>query len=438
MKNIYITAFLLSIGSLLSAQIIDTNWVRQYDRVSSYSKVQIAELPSGNYLLAQQDKYYKINLEGDSLAAQVENTSWGTTSDMVGIGDGVMLAGTLGGAPGFAKMDTNFNIVWSKTLGYSNGEAAAIFADGSDYFVSGYGSYNSNFVAKFDANGDTAWMFELQQTTFTKLSDIIKLSDGNYLASGNLDDYPLAVKFNSDGDTLWTYYEPLFISFQKMNAFEKANGNIVLMAERYIIELDEDGVKLSQNDFSNSQFYDLHFENDTFYLFGSERISQSGNDRYPIVELRNASWDSLGKWTLTNGVYPIATNEFSDAIKTPGGGYIAVGKLQDSVNISNNTYNVLAVKFNDGLAPDTTDTLTGLSRVWANQQLNVYPNPVDQVLNVSAVSAMSELKLIDIQGRVVLRKQVATKQETLDMEALESGFYLLQVDGGAPQSIIKY
>ncbi len=366
----------------------------------------------------------------------------GVTYDMKGVSDGVLLTGTLNFKAAIAKMDTNFNIVWSTELSASSGSGQALLVDGSDFYVSGQAGFSGDFIAKFDANGDTAWYLELPQNSFSSLTDLIKLSDGNFLASGNLDDYPLAIKFDSSGDTLWNYTEYIFISFRKMNAFEKSNGNIVLLGEHVMIELDDEGTKLTDTDFTINQFYDMHFENDTVYMFGYYRDTMWGSEKLPLVELRNANWDSLGSWTLSKGVYPNASNEFSDAIKTPGGGFIGVGKFRDSVNVSANTYNILAVKFNDGAVPDTntndsTDTVTGISRQWANSQMMVYPNPANDVLNIAASFSISSVEIIDMQGRIVLRENYATKNEQLDIQSLEKGYYILSINSMHTEPFIK-
>ena len=391
--------------------------------------------------MSQRDQYWEITTDGDSIDSFVENTNWGTTSDMWGINDGVLLAGSLNGEPAFAKMDTNYNIEWSTSLGFQYGEAAAVFADGSDYYVSGIGGFNMDFIAKFDASGDTSWMITLQQSTFTKLSDIIKLSDGNYLASGNLDDYPIAVKFNSTGDTIWTYYEPLFISFQKMNAYEKSNGNIVLLAERSMIELDQNGNKLSDTMFTINAFYDMHFANDTFYLFGYDRNEQWGNEKQPLVELRNSDWDSLGSWTYNSFMHPLADNVLSDAVKTPGGGFLAAGKLRDSINVTNNTYNIFAVKFNDGVIidatiNDTTDTITAVLPIGASIQLSVYPNPTSNSLWVRSNQSIEGVSIFDLQGRIIYQWKTEALVEEINVSMMEPGYYILKLENGASRKFI--
>jgi hypothetical protein len=442
MKTLYTTLFVLGGFLSLQAQIMDTNWVRQYDRVSSNSHPQIAEMPNGDYLVSQWDKYYQINTDGDSIDAAIENTSWGITYDMLGVSDGVLLTGSFNGHPAIAKMDTNFNIVWSTEINALSGSGRALHADGNDFYVSGKVGFNSCFISNFDAAGDTAWYLELEQFTFTQLTDIIKLSDGDFLASGNVDDYPLAVKFDASGDTVWTYTEYLFISFMKMNAFEKSNGNIVLLGERVMMELDDDGTKLSDTTFTINQFYDMHYEDDTVYMFGYQRDTTWGSEKVPLVELRNTNWDSLGSWTLNDGVHPTADNLFSDAIKTPGGGFIGVGKIRDSIDITANTYNILAVKFNDGAIADTnnndtTDTVTGINRQLAGSRLTIYPNPANDVLSIAASFTINDVKIIDMQGRIILRKNCATKNEQLDIQSLENGYYVLSVNSMHSEPFIK-
>ena len=214
MKNLYITTIAMGITLMSMSQVIDTNWVRQYDRTTSSSKVLIAEMPNGDYLLNQHEQFYQIGINGDSIDAAVESTNWGLTQAMIGTSEGVLLAGSHNSFPAIALMDTNFNIVWTKALSSNaSGSAFAVYSDGTDFYASGRHGFSSDFITKFDATGDTAWYTIIPQTTFSQLSDIIELSDGNFLATGNLDDYPLAVKFNGNGDTIWDVYGIYFHQF---------------------------------------------------------------------------------------------------------------------------------------------------------------------------------------------------------------------------------
>ena len=138
----------------------------------------------------------------------------------------------------------------------------------------------------------------LLQNTFANFSSIIKLKYGNFLASGNLDDYPIAAKFDSNGDAIWTYSNLLFISFSYNSAFEKPNGEIVLVLERKFITFDANDKEKSVNDITSS-FFDLHVEKDTVYLAGTK-------DKIPYVESRTMNLDSISSLRLNESIDPNA------------------------------------------------------------------------------------------------------------------------------------
>ena len=100
------------------------------------------------------------------------------------------------------------------------------------------------------------------------------------------------------------------------------------------------------------------------------------------------------------------------------------------------------MKFNDGAVPDTntndsTDTVTGISRQWANSQMMVYPSPANDVLNIAASFSISSVEIIDMQGRIVLRENYATKNEQLDIQSLEKGYYILSINSMHTEPFIK-
>jgi hypothetical protein len=53
------------------------------------------------------------------------------------------------------------------------------------------------------------------------------------------------------------------------------------------------------------------------------------------------------------------------------------------------------------------------------------PNPVDQVLSISATSAISSLRIISADGRAVHVQRVLATTALVDVAALKAGAYLL-------------
>ncbi len=71
----------------------------------------------------------------------------------------------------------------------------------------------------------------------------------------------------------------------------------------------------------------------------------------------------------------------------------------------------------------TIQTLS-LSEVWMTNVV-VAPNPTSNVLNVSSEVLLNQLQIVDLSGRVVLTRNVQSKQVSLNVSQLQSGSYFL-------------
>jgi hypothetical protein len=61
--------------------------------------------------------------------------------------------------------------------------------------------------------------------------------------------------------------------------------------------------------------------------------------------------------------------------------------------------------------------------------LNIYPNPVTDVLNVqwNKTTESATLSIRDLSGRLVLSERVANGKAVLDLSNLSSGNYILEL-----------
>ena len=77
----------------------------------------------------------------------------------------------------------------------------------------------------------------------------------------------------------------------------------------------------------------------------------------------------------------------------------------------------------------------------ALEQITVYPNPTQNVLNIISSSPIDRVTVYDVRGREVLREsfnQQGTYQ--IDMSALETAMYFVRIDtqdGSISKRIIK-
>jgi photosystem II stability/assembly factor-like uncharacterized protein len=88
-------------------------------------------------------------------------------------------------------------------------------------------------------------------------------------------------------------------------------------------------------------------------------------------------------------------------------------------------YNGLIIKTTNGGGP-----LVGLSieDPINNDNVAVYPNPSDNIINISSTAPLQRLQLFDTRGALIqARSNMNTQDATLDISYLSSGIYLLQI-----------
>jgi len=68
---------------------------------------------------------------------------------------------------------------------------------------------------------------------------------------------------------------------------------------------------------------------------------------------------------------------------------------------------------------------------------SVYPNPVTDILNVRSQAVVDDVAVYDILGKLVLKTTPDTVSTTIDMSALNSGVYLVQVTIGGASKTVK-
>ena len=71
--------------------------------------------------------------------------------------------------------------------------------------------------------------------------------------------------------------------------------------------------------------------------------------------------------------------------------------------------------------------------------VKVYPNPVKDVVNITIKdnSTLKTIELYDIQGRIVMNKKSDTTMETLNVENVSNGVYILSIENGAAKTTQK-
>jgi hypothetical protein len=82
---------------------------------------------------------------------------------------------------------------------------------------------------------------------------------------------------------------------------------------------------------------------------------------------------------------------------------------------------------NGGGVSKLTDGSTGIITIINENHLNLYPNPVQNVLNINLSGKTEVLQVFDISGKYLLQKQITENNTSLDVSYLENGIYVVRV-----------
>lgn len=87
------------------------------------------------------------------------------------------------------------------------------------------------------------------------------------------------------------------------------------------------------------------------------------------------------------------------------------------------------------LAELNTLGYTGCPAIWTNisensqegLELNIYPNPSNGIFNIQSASNIQKIEVFDVIGNIVSEKTPNSKQETINLNGVKSGLYILKV-----------
>ena len=71
--------------------------------------------------------------------------------------------------------------------------------------------------------------------------------------------------------------------------------------------------------------------------------------------------------------------------------------------------------------------LTGISE--AEMLINIFPNPANDILNITSSEPISEIEIVNALGQVVKRMEVNADNAVCDVEDLTSGVYVVRIYG---------
>ncbi len=139
------------------------------------------------------------------------------------------------------KLNSDGEVIWSKTYGGNNLDHATSFAitQTNEYLITGYsnsfgtGNYDI-FLMKIDSNGNLIWCNSYGKEKNDRATSIIKTSDGNFIVAGYTQSFGisgsdfLCMKLNSDGKISWAKIYKGYTNDLAYTVTELPNGNYAI------------------------------------------------------------------------------------------------------------------------------------------------------------------------------------------------------------------
>lgn len=161
--------------------------------------------------------------------------------------------------------------------------------------------------------------------------------------------------------------------------------------------------------------------NDTireFYLNHLSRIGGTGYENLGLNRKYKAKVAPQGSITVATGTFsPYKT------FNNPGIGtftqfclHVSVPDSALDIDLSNNTS-----------CSNVQVGFVGLKDTEISSQVIVYPNPVESVLQIQTDKKISQLKVYDYSGRLLVDRRTESTENTIDVSNLEKGIYIIEM-----------
>ena len=267
--------------------------------------------------------------------------------------------------------------------------------------ISGYSSYISTYDSLFNQlSVDTLFSTNMGNYTLQSIINIQRYRDSMYLVLGSeILDYPI----NSP-----TY-------FIRVMVLEVLDSNFQVQDYKYWYHDSLTEIALLSNALvpnSNNEYFIGGTVNTNIFF---------PNDGLLIVKIDsnlNTLWRKHIECTT-------ATIRLMDMKPTDDGGVLVLYWEQATLGEAE-LLNSKLIK----IGPNGEVTsIINLGKQISKQAVSIYPNPATAEINISLKQAnerIARLSIIDIQGKVVLQKQVDDKQTKLDVSALAKGVYIVE------------
>jgi hypothetical protein len=298
------------------------------------------------------------------------------------------------------RIDSAGALLWSKTYGGTEGENGLSVCESlAGFLVAGtslsYGAGGGDImVIKINATGDIIWSKTYGGNLYDGMNSIQRLSDGNFIISGSTQSFgngssdAYLLKINENGDLLWS----------------KTYGGADL-----------------ENAYSS-----IEMNNGEIIFAGQTKSSGAGGTDIFLVKT-----DAGGYSGCTNEMVA-ATITGTPAVITTSPVLLVSAAPLSMVSANTTVYS--------GLHISNPCILTSDNEINMTNRIVVYPDPVQQKLNLGLSSPIqnARLTIINTHGQTISEQIISDQQTSIDVSLLPRGLYFICISNDSFSGVGKF
>lgn len=283
-------------------------------------------------------------------------------------------------------------------------------------------------------------------------SGLVINEDGEVLLTGWSGPHTWLLKTDSIGNVLWNrsypFLSPASIGDGGTRVLQLPDGNFAILggsgnastgdSDGYILKVNPNGDQLWTRKYiatnGSQSFWGGHALPDGGILACGQTTNTDDDSQAGWLVKTDANGDTL--WTRTYNPSGLI-DRLLNMLVMPNGDIVMVGSGRDTGQTNQDGW-ILRVDSMGCLVEGCGAVGVEEQLVIGNEQFSIWPNPTSEVLNLELQQqVMTELRVYDMAGKLMLQKQTTQQQEAIDVSALENGLYLLTVLQGEMKTTVK-
>lgn len=309
----------------------------------------------------------------------------------------------------------------------------------------GAGAFKGNYALVLtDFNNNIKYILSDKETIIGRGKDTSPFNYVEYTVPVNTvpGKYRLRVVYRASGVSVWTILDKTSSTVAgTYEEFLVENPNVI-----YKLKFDK---QLEVTNTNMSNVTSIQPGSTANFIFNVRNTGTVAFNGYYHVVMRMAVYPFsiyyLGKSATAQIVNPNETKAFSiqyqiSSDATPGSYKVY---LHQKPIVDGSYYSIWGASIERGLYERENDLMISNLRsiaAFEDDKILVYPNPVNDILNIRASSSIQQVKVVDIAGKILIQEKSYVSLISLNLSALSSGVYFVIIEtqeGVRSERIIK-